>query len=306
MKIASILLLIFVSLNAFATCTRTGAVTISVNLNNVLVQRDAPIGSVIAETQNSAPSGIGLMSCSGGGQSHYLMQYGTAVAGFAHVYTTNLPGVGISVRDSGNVWMDNPPTTLNWGNQAVNSGRSYHVTLTKIGDITPGLLTVGTLGIGYVESNQSNIYTTVNLTGGRVDVAACSVDTPVVNVDLGNYLTSEFTAVNHTTVSKPVPVRLDCTAGARINAMITAEADTATTQQGAIKVNAGTGTASGVAVQMLDKNNVPVKLNQKFLVDTTTTAGQFEFNWSARYLQTLSTVMPGDANATATLALTYE
>lgn len=306
MKLAYIFLLFIISDSAFSACTRAGSQTTQVSFGNILVQRDTAIGSTIAEGTATVPSGVRLLDCSGSGTSHYLMQYGTPVSGYAHIYHTNLDGVGISVRDSGNIWFENPSSSLSWGNSSVYSGRSYHVSLIKIGDITPGALSLNTIGVGYVESNPSNIYLTLNMAGGRVDVAACNVSTPVVNVELGNYLSTDFTGVNDTTVAKSVPITLDCSSGSRINALVTADSDTSTSQQGAIKLSAGGDTASGVAVQLLDKNNVPVKLNQKFLVSTTTSEGQFNFNWTARYLQTQSTVTLGDANATATLALTYE
>ena len=121
---------------------------------------------------------------------------------------------------------------------------------------------------------------------------------------MGNYLTTEFTGVGHTTTSQPVPIQLNCDAGARINAVVTAMADTSTTQQGAIKLTSGG--ATGVAVQLLDKNGVGVKFGQKFVVDTVTSAGTYDFGWTARYLQTQSAVTTGNADASATVALTYE
>lgn len=86
----------------------------------------------------------------------------------------------------------------------------------------------------------------------------------------------------------------------------TADKDTDTSQQGAIKITAGASSASGIAVQLLDKSNQGVMLNQKFVVGTTTANGQYDFGWTARYIQTKSAVTTGDANASTTLALTYE
>lgn len=139
---------------------------------------------------------------------------------------------------------------------------------------------------------------------GTIKISSCSVNTPSVSVNLGDFFTDEFNAVGHTTVSVPVPVNLDCFAGTRINVIVAADSDTNTQQQGAIKL-AGGG-ADGVAIQLLDKNGSGVKLNQKFVVDTTISDGQYNFDWTARYLQTESIVSSGNANGSATLSISYE
>jgi type 1 fimbria pilin len=92
----------------------------------------------------------------------------------------------------------------------------------------------------------------------------------------------------------------------KVFATLGATADTSTAQPGAIKLTPSSGlTASGVAVQMLDSNNNGIPLNSQIQY-TTGASGIFDFNWKARYLQTESTVTAGEANASATVSLTYQ
>ncbi|WP_232785323.1 MULTISPECIES: fimbrial protein [unclassified Serratia (in: enterobacteria)] len=52
-------------------------------------------------------------------------------------------------------------------------------------------------------------------------------------------------------------------------------------------------------------NNTPLNIGSKLVLKTS--AGGIEtFPFKARYYQTLSTISPGSANATATLDITYQ
>ncbi|WP_336222348.1 fimbrial protein [Citrobacter amalonaticus] len=303
----SVFFSIFFINNAYADCT-ISLITRTVNFGNVLVQRDAPVGSVLA-TQTTPASGTGFVNCpaGSGGYVKYSMDYSTTTLG-NHIYATNIPGVGITAQGGNGMYMDYPATYsgYNTGPIVLTDTSPKVFTLIKTSPlIQSGVLDSKRLmseGFGY-----SGVYSdalVISMGDASITVLACSINTPVVNVVMGDYLTSEFSGIGHTTAPHEVPIMLDCDAGARINAVVVAEADTSTTQAGAIKVSSGG--ATGVAVQLLDKNGTAVKLNQKFLVDTTTASGQYNFNWTARYLQTQSTVTTGKADAVATIQLTYE
>lgn len=292
---------------AAATCTSGYTpITHTANFGTLSIQRDVPVGTVIGTTTSSGTNGSNIATCDvNGGQMHYLMSYlGGIVAsgGIAHTYQTNLPGVGIQIQQiSPSIFYDNPATLRNVGQGALVSS-SRTLTLVKTGPITPGTLTTGAVGV--VRDNNNKVGFIVNLTGGTVNQMACSVLTPTVNVPLGDYFITEFTAIGHTTTAQPINIQLNCNSGARINAAITANVEAS--QAGTIKLTPGTAVASGVGVQILDKNGVPVTLNQKFIVDTVSVAGQYNFGWTARYIQTVASVTIGQANAIATLSLTYE
>lgn len=297
----------------------------------ITVQRDTPVNSYMTQVIESAAAQV-YSGCSGYnagendvvGIKNYNKVLGS-IDGLA-VYETNIPGVGYILGSHasfagayGCSFGDNIGTVIHAGKTqqqscAINgngfdANSAWEQPFIRLVNMGAGANAGGTLTgiIGYVyggNGSQGWLHEVPVMISGVVNVTACSVSTPVVNVPLGEYVTSEFTAVNHTTPPVSVPVTLDCLAGARINAVVSADADTSTNLQGAIKL--ASGGASGVAVQVMDKNNAPVKLNQKFVVDTTLADGQYNFDWKARYLQTQSAVTTGDANAFATLSLTYE
>ncbi|HEX4502925.1 MAG TPA: fimbrial protein [Scandinavium sp.] len=252
-----------------------------------------------------------------------------AVTGYSQNYPTNLHGWSVHYNfsmsnpcaNSPGLQNDSPLTNqmLSWTchmmhgtDTALNAG-SVSSTLQFVktaDDAESGIITtipVVTTSVTY--NNQSTgTDTLTNIWGGAISVTvinpSCAVNTSTVNVPVGDYLTTEFTAINHTTENKNIPISINCSSSARINALITANSDSSTSQQGAIKLNSGG--ASGIAIQLLDKNGAGVALNKKFVVDTTPGAGEYDFNWQVRYLQTAATVSPGDASASATLTLNYD
>ncbi|WP_449720030.1 fimbrial protein, partial [Actinomadura verrucosospora] len=59
-------------------------------------------------------------------------------------------------------------------------------------------------------------------------------------------------------------------------------------------------------IQLLDKNNNPIKLNTKNSLQNNVPAGDYMFNWKARYIKTADNITPGTANASATVNIRYE
>lgn len=302
---AAIVITGFWSNAGVASCGTWTAVTGTVDFGTSSLQRDAPIGSIIKSWIPAAelPSASG--DCLVGGTMTYMggISSGmTSAEGFP-IYKTNLAGVGIvGAINVGQVLKQvpftNPQTTNTYPGGFQNKSPTYFE-LIKIGDITPGTLQGGELAKGYYDSQLAG---TITLVGGVINQLACSVNTPVVNVVLGNYLVSDFTSIGDTTESIKVPVTLNCNTGARINVIVSAEED----NDAVNTIQLIPGGATGVAVQLLDDSGNQVPINQKFVSNTITTNGQFIFNWKARYIKTKATITPGGGDAHATLQLTYE
>lgn len=300
-----------------ATCTYSNNFTpknINQNLGSFSLQRDAPTGTTITDINISSgwDANTYLAYCSSASTGLWTLQNGILASGFPHTYNTNVNGVGIKVlsglNNNDDHYYDNPPRADQWGGEGSwhgNWAMGFEVTLIKTGPITSGG-DIGSFIAQFTLEDQNGALTpfTLHVTGGQVNLLACSIDTPELNISMGDHFTTEFTEVGHVTEETKVPIKLNCNSGARINAVITANEDSSTSQQGVIKLN--DGGASGIAVQFLDKNDNGLKLNQNFVVDTTTNDGEYDFNWTARYLQTQKVVTTGDANALATLTLTYE
>lgn len=229
-----------------------------------------------------------------------------------HTYKTNLKGVGIrmvtmsgagsfSIYDE--IYFENPENIyeVNTVTNLIPSHVSVFLVKTdedyEAGELEPGL-------IGSIKPVSNTYGVNIVLGSGSVTAPGCSVLTKTVNVNLGTFLTTEFTGVGSKTGPVSVPIKLSCPMHTSVHATVTADPDSDTTEPGVIKLNPSSGSASGVGIQLSDANNNGIVLNQESTT-TAATTGEYDLLWSANYIQTKSEVTPGDANASATLTLTY-
>ncbi len=141
-----------------------------------------------------------------------------------------------------------------------------------------------------------------------VNVLACSVSTPSVNVVLPTVNTSSFTGTGNTQGDTPFTIGLQCDANARINATLnfTQDGDTTNQSVAAVTGKGSAGIASGVGIQLL-YGNTPLKNNVLTFLKTSSGGQELPAGaFTARYFQTKSTVQAGTANTTATMTLTYQ
>lgn len=235
------------------------------------------------------------------------------------IYATNLPGIGIRMSWRGPGSYNGPTSylvapsssTLTIDNTgpgdaayAGGGGQKVQIELISMGGAVPA----GVLNYNVQSAFQavsSNVLPFANImVQGTVVTPGCSVESNNINIALGDYLTTQFGSIGSVTQYKPLNVVLNCNNGTKLNAKINADAENSAL--GTIRLTQVSGSATGVGVQILDTVSNPVHLNEKFLVDTITSNGQYNINWKARYIKTSETITPGIANATATLTLTYE
>lgn len=306
----------------------------TIDIGNIVIPADTPVGAGLGTVStgpyqslygcNNLTETLYLNLASDGSQSGVIYNSG-------QVFNTNSPGIGYIIGstaacndyghgqctggESGNIWIPSGASKvmlLGEGtvtNFQVDWGGRPSIQLVKTGDITSGTLS-GNIGHYSMSGSDGGISPSVNIAlAGSVTVTgqSCTVLTSTAKPDLGSHLISEFTGINSTTTSVDVPVKLNCPVNILVNATLNATSDASTTQPGAIKLTPGSGhTAGGVAVQMVDSNGngIPVGGVIQF---HPLTAEIVDFGWKARYLQTTSTpVTAGDANASATITITYQ
>ncbi|MCY1700941.1 fimbrial protein [Lelliottia sp. SL45] len=283
------------------------------------------MGTVIATAQSTTKitcDPTGSTQDQDGAWDIYLsssnIDYGSSPV--ADYRNTVLNGVGfkwVNLNSATGTYLTMTNTAIN--NSAVKRGIDYNgVTtftdtwsLVKTGSTVSGVLNIPAIAMNHRTSvtgiDRGPVFT-YSFTPVTVNVLACSITTPSVNVHLDTVLSSSFTGVNSTKGDQPFTIGLECDAGARINASLSFTQNTGTSDNSVIQLTgAGTvGVASGVGIQLLYdgailRNNTNVVLKNS--------SGGLEFPasaFTARYFQTASTVTPGDANATATLNLTYQ
>lgn len=308
---AGMIMLLFlqaIPLSVWAACSYSdpSPIDLSFSLGDVIVQRDAPIGSVIATGKVPNPN---FAACTAGpGQMNFAMVYnGANTTSMPGVYRTNVPGVGISLanQNNGGYFDFSSPASFRSIDGIGFYGNAYNnLKLVKTGDITSGVLAPGVIGTIYGDDKITAIQ--ISTPAVTIVSAACSISTPKVNVPLEDVLAGSLTSIGSTAKPKKFDVGLSCNAGARVNAMLTGVQNTDSSAAGVLQLtNAGSeGVATGVGIQIL-YNNAAMALNNNIVLKTSV-GGQEMLPFTAQYYQTKNSVTSGSANATATLNLTYQ
>jgi len=321
MRTASYLLKLFCSLiclsmavSAHADCRTNRSNTApgysNYTQNPVVVTRDLPVGGVITNILSSV-SGQGTngyINCTTSG--NIAMSMGplfTTKTGISHVYATNIPGVGIELpSEVGGIWYDNPPS---YYVAASASYRYYgvYLRLIKTGNIASGTLDSGVIATQYGDNGVTAM--TLNLTGNSVTQIGCSITTSSLTFPIGNVQASSFGSAVGTIPSgaqNTQSLGLECDPNTNIMVKLNAtpNPDVGTPSVMALTGQGAAGVASGVGVQLL-YNNAPLDLNTRITLKTSA-GGVESLPLTVRYYQTRTSVMPGTANASATMEITYQ
>ncbi|ELW2862239.1 fimbrial protein [Salmonella enterica] len=314
-----LLLSLMVSSAAYARCSYysgvTGEVPGYLHFGNVVVQRDAPVGSVLATAVTGAYNGgnplAGCLREAFTGRFE-LTQWRT-LSGYGNgVYNTNLPGVGLRLTGSQTGKVLPFDTSYGYSPSWVwvsIPGEGIKGELIKTGNITSGTLTNGVLARASIV-NQF-YFANVTLNGAStVSAAACTVTTDSVEVSLDKHDRAKFTGVGSTTAWKAFDIGLDCSTSARINVRIDPASGAVAGRTDVMNLDGGggDGSASGIGVQLWFRPNggSAVKFGQETYYWTSAYGGRETVQLQARYYQTTQSITAGKANATATFTLTYK
>lgn len=310
------------SVPGFSTATCVPQGDYSVTPQNIIIQRDVPVGTELSRIEGSTKT---MWLCTGQTTYHAVVLSGTnahpTIIDGKTIFSTNLDGVGYALGGA----LDNlsftyaangSDTVYSWYTTGLLNGGTVTTRVTiifyKTGAISSGEVTTPIYGKFTPSMNaDDNNGGDLNLVGSafKVTALACSITTPTLNFVLGNVPASNFAA----TIG-PVPdlaentqnLGLNCDADANINVSLNGiqNPDIADTSVLGLTGQGDAGVAQGVGVQLV-YNGTPLELN-KIIVLKKSTGGQETFPIVARYYQTKTTVMPGKANTSATLNITYQ
>lgn len=239
------------------------------------------------------------------------------ISGSPTLMMTNLPGIAyvfgadftVPGQPDFGAWLNRRPMTNIFKNVTLTSATNIIATpkiqLTRIGAFTPGVIDqiigsyfLGDATQGYAAEIPIRLKATIVL-------ATCTVSSPSINVPLGTWHPEDFASTSATTAVRPIDLTLNCpSTGAKVTAKVTAVSSNPTNGIINLSVSPGTSNASGVSVQMIDANSIPIPLNKEFLV-TNSAKDTYNLGWQARYIKTGVTVTSGKANAIATATFTY-
>ncbi|MBB1628495.1 hypothetical protein A9974_24975 [Achromobacter sp. UMC71] len=294
--------------------------TKAINLGTVIVSQNAAVGDVIhrssfiagwPETAHCTPPG-GTMTY----QNQIL--WGEEVNGINRVYSTNIPGIGYRVIVPGVINKYFPGTyTKNFsvsGLESWGAATRWTVqfelvkTASRVGNGPLDRLTFARAQSG---AGPSEPYLVLQIGDIRILAPSCQVAIGSRNqtVNLGQEFRNRFRGVGSTTASKDFQVIVNCQAspnGIENTVSLTMDATSDTSNApGVLGIDSGTGTATGVGIQVLDNDGQPVTFGQPRQLGQSKD-GDYLVPFKARYYQVANTVTGGKADGRATVTLTYK
>ncbi|MDM3869663.1 fimbrial protein, partial [Proteus faecis] len=230
------------------------------------------------------------------------------------IVQTNIPGIGIQVKlhelgllNLTHNNMANPSanhyTIINpyWTVKILKTGR-----VTESGSVNWGMLAKVVQNNTLPRNstwNISSLYLPLNAI--KINSLKCSTKSSNYNVNMGTWYDTQFKNIGDVSKNVDIPITLSCAAGTNIKATVTSSAGYIDVNTGKLKLS-GANSAKGIGIQLLDKNNNPIKLNTKNSLQNQVASGDYIFGWKARYIKTGSTITPGSANSIAVVNILYE
>ncbi|HHA2008514.1 TPA: fimbrial protein [Enterobacter mori] len=305
--------MIFVALNAFASDCQNEIepYTKNINFGNVSVQRDVPVGTVIA-TQEVIGDVRFICNSHGAINTYHEVMY-TPLSSYGNdVYDIGVDGVGIRISENskdGTFHHYFPAQFDGW----VKDGQDtldtylYKFELIKTNNVSKsGNIRTGTIADTSMV-NQFYIGTFV-ITGGSVNTVACSLSTTSLTFNMGNIDGNQFSDhvgfVPEQNITQEL--NLSCDPDVNINVKLSAKQnnDIADSSVLALDGDGEMGVANGVGVQLLC-DDIPLEIGKSIFLKTSS-GGEEQFNLKSQYYQTKTVVTAGKANALATLDITYQ
>lgn len=285
------------------------------NFGDVVVQRDTPVGTVLATLNtgsfsNTATgvSGDTLFGCDTPWTYRWTLAQFTTLSSVSGTYNTNIPGVGIRISNSANGYImpyDQAFPALIYA--AIIAGIKAELIKTSVGGVGAGSITNGSLAIASIVGWGNTLE--VDMGTNKIIPVMCTIKTPNLLFPIGDIPAASFGATVGTTpaiAQNTQNLGLDCDPQANINVSLsgTQNPDVGTTSVLALSGQGSAGVAKGVGVQIV-YNGTPLTLGNRIVLKQS--AGGLEtFPLVARYYQTKTAVTTGTANANATLNLTYQ
>lgn len=294
--------------NALASCRFyngvSSALTRTVNFGTLIVQRDTPIGTVLATANTGAYNGGRYFyGCSVNYVHRFAMEQFRVISAYGNnVYNTNIAGVGIRVLFFGGAM----PYDVNFNGPSTvalpEPGITVQLVKTTSGAVGAGVLTNGRLASGSIVNYFYAAYASLSGTNTIIPVA-CSVSNTSIPVPMGNVPRSQFTGPGSAGDEINFSIPLDCDANTRVKVALDGNAHSSGIA-GVLALNASPTAATGVGVRLY-YNNAPVTLRTPIAAGTTVSDGPYAIPLVARYYQTDANVTAGQANSTATFTMTY-
>jgi len=265
----------------------------------LVIPKNTPNGYALYESSQKMPTGAARFECDQAGAWGYVNERGTTPSD-TEPHPIGNTGLGWRMSYGKTFAPAYPKGSLNAGAYTLTSPIGF--TLFKIGNVKAGTLPTGPLGtlrafgMDIVQVSLANtiIFTEV------------SCKTPSVNVDLGKQYSSKFGDIGSTIGKKAFDIVLsDCPTGlSGISYQLDPVNPAFDLKQGILALDEGG--ATGVGIQITDKNDTVVTLGEVHRFLETEPSGNYTIPLQAAYYKTADKVTPGKANASMQFTITYQ
>lgn len=293
------------------------------DIGRVIVDADAPVGSVVAKRSWTLRDISTTYRCSGNNQFESRVTMAGSQNNGNSVWSTNIPGIGLhySLKNSQSMPLtyDNK-TTINStpGSDVSMKNATFTLEVVKTALLSGSGKIAGGQYTTFGNASAGNpLFTTWMRENSLVIVSpSCQIsNTTNFNVDMGSVSFSAFKGVGSTAGGRDFAIKLQCPGGAgvtgtRVNMTFDGNlADNTTVAQGVLRNDLkGGSVAYGIGVQILDKNRKLVEFRKANPVATLTgEATQFlNLAYFARYYQYLPQPTAGAVQAHMVFNVTYD
>ncbi len=284
----------------------------------IIVEPDTPIGTILYE--NSVESGEVKVDCD---SQEVRVREGYTIITDADargdvlpgVYKTNVAGIGIRVAAAeervATFNSTDLVTPLHYVGMRKGSEFTtrYHTAaeLVVIGEVADGYLDTSRL---YSEVTYDNVMisaiafspASVHITTNTCNLAEKNIYVPLKTLYSGDW-DGQYSAILSDDNFK---IKItDCAAGTQVDYQFKSAGSTGVTDGNILNIASGDSTASGVGIQILDKNNTVLSFDQDYTATSSTSNKEVvEIPLKARYIKT-GTVKGGDVDAIATFEVYY-
>lgn len=309
------------STKVYALCS---ASDVAVNFdNNILIQRDVPVGTVLGSVTISHAINCDAKSQTTAESSWYIQLAGSnldnGASALAGVSATNVDGIGLRWKNYSSATGTTSPVTNGSLNLSTwNRGISQKGTTTFIDTfelvktaMTPktGRVSPITIAMQYSTPVSKNVQRQplfkYIISAVNTSTVSCQVLDTNLNIDMGFAVASKFNGVGSTLNPVDFNLSLNCDAQTSVNVTLDNVTPLADAANGVLGLSSGS-TAKGVGIQLL-YNNAAVKFGSLINYGTTSTDGErVNIPFRAAYYQTSSAIQPGKVNATASFTMTYQ
>lgn len=140
---------------------------------------------------------------------------------------------------------------------------------------------------------------------GKVLANTCTLVANQINVDMGSVLAKDFKTAGTSGPNHDVPIQLTGCGSETTGATVTFKGTGDDVKPDYLKVGTGAADdATGIGIELLDKNNTEVALNQPS-IDYGLKEGNNDLLFKARYISTAANVTAGNANSEAQFDIQY-